>query len=349
MSTRYVWNKTTQKYEEKTRTVNIMNGQRIGGTTSDYTAGYISNFLPSEARDSNGNLIGWYSSGQYSTLKETKFEIATAPNFSVVHYFVPSVSGVITRYGEPLDKSILTYWYGTFNYSIGDINQGAATLHTSNTVTSDMDTKRLQFIEHYIEASGSPTTTKVSGSTSNSYSGSEYTYLGSDNIDPISISYPTTNVKQGDVITVSLTPSSGNTYGGTISYIYQYSLNGGSWTTIQTTTSTSILFNIPDGASYIQFRARAKDDMGFTSSDYVTGPIVTISSSGGTTTPVTTTGFWVGVDNKARKGTAMWVGVNGVARKVKAAWVGVNGVARKVYGTTSSDGGSGEPSLGDIV
>lgn len=43
------------------------------------------------------------------------------------------------------------------------------------------------------------------------------------------------------------------------------------------------------------------------------------------------TGWYIGVDGKARKVKAAYVGVDGKARKVKAGYVGVDGKARKFY------------------
>jgi len=103
-----------------------------------------------------------------------------------------------------------------------------------------------------------------------------YLYRGSDNIDPTAISYPTTGLTPGQSITVTVTPRS-NTYGGTISYLYQYSTNGGStWTNSgAATTSTSKSITIPSNAAQFMARIRAQDDMGFTSTTYVTGDNIT--------------------------------------------------------------------------
>lgn len=145
-----------------------------------------------------------------------------------------------------------------------------------------------------------------------------YHYLGSDTIDPTAISYPTTQLRPGDSLTVAVSPRT-PTYGGTISYLYQYRVNGGAWTDIQTTTAASISFTVPASAKSIQFRARAQDNMGFTSATYVTGAAVTLERLN----------LWVGVNGKARKGMELYVGVNGKARKVTAAYIGVNGKARR--------------------
>lgn len=163
---------------------------------------------------------------------------------------------------------------------------------------------------------------KVSSGNSNAYSGDDYEYLGSDSIDPLSISYPTTGKKPGDSITVTVTPGS-NTYGGTIQYLYQYNTGSG-WFDIRTTTDLSVGFNIPNNATSIQFRVRAQDTWGFTSDDYVTGPIVYFEGEAAGR-------VWIGVGNTAKQATGVWVGVNGVAKKVTAMWVGVNGIAKKVF------------------
>lgn len=42
-------------------------------------------------------------------------------------------------------------------------------------------------------------------------------------------------------------------------------------------------------------------------------------------------GFYVGVDNKARKAKKMYVGVDGKARKIKKVYIGVDGKARLCY------------------
>lgn len=45
-------------------------------------------------------------------------------------------------------------------------------------------------------------------------------------------------------------------------------------------------------------------------------------------------GFYVGVDNKARKAKKMYVGVDGKARKIKKVYIGVDGKARLCYSSS---------------
>ena len=87
----------------------------------------------------------------------------------------------------------------------------------------------------------------------------------------------------------------------------------------RSTSAASITFTIPANAKTLRFRARAQDDMGFTSATYVTGAAAGVERLN----------LWVGVNGKARKGVEMYVGVSGKARKVAAAYIGVNGKARR--------------------
>lgn len=343
MSTRYVWEKKGRAYTEQTKAVTIIDGRRI--TSSSDVVGYIaSDIIP--RYDSNKNLIGWHP-GSVARLYGNQFQVAYSPNFGQKGYFIAehdenNNDEIVTTYGEASDTTGLTYWYGTHNYesgSTGGINRGAATLHSTPQVTADMDKTKIRFLEHSLSLSGEATLGKVSSADRSTYPSGDsssgdswYVYLGADTIDPISISYPTTGIKAGDNITVSVSPRY-PVYGGTISYLYQYNINGSGWYDIQTTTDTSVQFSIPTYATTIQFRARAQDDWGFVSADYVAGPIVNLQT--GTVEPAPGEGgsgdAWIGVENVARQATAMWVGVDGAARKVKAAWIGVNGVARKVF------------------
>lgn len=120
----------------------------------------------------------------------------------------------------------------------------------------------------------------------NTYVGDDtysYYYLGFDNIDPISITYATSIEYQGEGSATSLpytiSPSKSNTYGGMIEYNIGYRINGGNWTddTTWRTSTTSNRTNFEQGATY-QFRVRARDRWGFTSTTYITGPTCTVTS-----------------------------------------------------------------------
>ena len=110
----------------------------------------------------------------------------------------------------------------------------------------------------------------VSSNRSGAYSSNNtnfYEYKGTDNIDPTNISI-TGNIAINNSITIKITPSSSNVYGGTITYEYSVKIND-AWSTITSSTNTSVTYTIPTNATNIQFRVRSSDDMGFTSKDYV--------------------------------------------------------------------------------
>lgn len=111
-----------------------------------------------------------------------------------------------------------------------------------------------------------------------------YTYQGSDNIDPSACSIPST-INGGTAITITVTPGTGKVYGGTVSYQYQVNLAGAGWTTIATTSATSYQYTVPYGTASIQVRVRAQDNIGFTSSTYVTSSSVTVINNQPPTAP----------------------------------------------------------------
>lgn len=130
----------------------------------------------------------------------------------------------------------------------------------------------------------------VSGTSQSSYpedgvQGSYwYTYQGSDNIDPSACSIPAT-INGGTAITITVTPGTDKVYGGTVSYQYQVKLGSGGWTTIATTSATTRSYTVPYGTASIQVRVRAQDNIGFTSSTYVTSSSVTVINNQPPTAP----------------------------------------------------------------
>ena len=131
----------------------------------------------------------------------------------------------------------------------------------------------------YTTKVGDVTSANPSAYPENDASGDFY-YLkaAGDSPDPTAISYPTSGIKSGDTITISITKSGSiSSRYPTVQYVYQYKRNGGSWTTLTTTTAESTTYTVPSGTSSIQFRVYAKDEAGFTSTDYVTGENLTVT------------------------------------------------------------------------
>ncbi len=127
--------------------------------------------------------------------------------------------------------------------------------------------------ESAVKTSGPSQSTYPADGVSGSY---WYTYLGSDSIDPASVSYPS-SPKSGTPIKITVNKGKGNQYGGTISYQYEVSLDGGnSWSQLGLTTALTMDYTIPKGSPSFRARVQARDNMGFTSSTWIYGPQVTV-------------------------------------------------------------------------
>lgn len=99
----------------------------------------------------------------------------------------------------------------------------------------------------------------------NSYSGNYwYVYKGSDTIDPTAVSYDASTVIAGETVSVTISPSSGNSYGGTITYSVEVNVDETGWEPYTETTSTSFTFTIPEDAVSWRCRVKARDNLGFT-------------------------------------------------------------------------------------
>ena len=164
--------------------------------------------------------------------------------------------------------------YGTDTYT-ADIRASTGTLY-SISINNAVGNELVGYVASSFDSTYD--TTQLVG-------GYRYIYSGSDNIDPSAVSSPA-DPRGGQSTTVTVTPGSGKVYDGTVSYRYEYSVNGGtSWVLIGTTTETSQQVTIPEGAPSFQARVRAQDDLGFTSSTYVYSEQVTVINNEPPTAP----------------------------------------------------------------
>lgn len=99
----------------------------------------------------------------------------------------------------------------------------------------------------------------------------EYYYKAflADDIDPSAVTIPT-SINGGESTQAVVTESVANTLHeyGTIQYQYQYQLDGGSWTDIKTSESTSETFTVPSGTKTIRVRVRVQDGIGYVQPDW---------------------------------------------------------------------------------
>lgn len=251
MAQRYVWRKysvdTTEAYRK---------------SYSDYTSTIIG--IGVEPIYNDIEYVFDDSTGYY-TFKGIGNQISKCTNKNV--YVLDSYAGKNGIY-----YPIAYYIKATIDSSAGTYSHAAPTGYS--------EPQKVTPEKYTVYSKGSTSYGKISSKSSgtfpdNSYSGSYwYVKLGSDQIDP-SISYPSSIFKNQNV-KISVSPAS-NTYGGIISYKYEYTTDGSTWTTANSgTTATSVDVTIPPTATTFQARVTASDNMGFTSTTAVTGASVTV-------------------------------------------------------------------------
>lgn len=311
MSTRYVWDKYSLKNGWKQTSVTSLSVGGYPSAASEVTEVYD---------ETTGDLKGVTLSGNIALMSGGDNIYQNPTTYPYVG--LQSVDGFLyTNTVYAVADTAGTDWA---NYS------GTVYMASMKIIDGRPDyTTHVPFFKREIVKGQGDYIGLASSSTSNRYptnsgggskDGAWFIYKGSDNIDPYSVNYSSDELEAGKSITVTLDPRS-NTYGGTVYYQYSYSTNGGtSWTNYGgKTTSTSQSITVPSNATQFRVRVQTSDDMGFTSTDYVTGTNLEVSQMKA----------YVGVNQTARKVDKMYVGVNGVARQVIKGYVGVNGIARK--------------------
>ena len=120
----------------------------------------------------------------------------------------------------------------------------------------------------------------------NSSSGYYYVYEGSDNIDPQAVTLPDP-IDDGTTIQITVTPSTEKVYSGTVSYTYQYRYNSSwQWQTLTTTTALTASLQVPKNTyQTLEVRVQAQDNLGFTSSSWVSSGVKNIIANQPPTAP----------------------------------------------------------------
>lgn len=111
-----------------------------------------------------------------------------------------------------------------------------------------------------------------------------YVTKGSDNITPSAVSIPST-IYGGETILITVSPRNG-TFGGTKSYLYEVTTNGGSsWTAVGVSTAATSQYFVPIGTQTIAARVRVQDNYGFTDTEYVQSSQVTVINNAAPSAP----------------------------------------------------------------
>lgn len=319
MSTRYVWEKKEEELDYKSIGTMVDPEFQAGSpTTGIYIIDDADN--PSVRKITSGYI---YNGNMEPLPTQSSIDVTSSTTTGAVWDITKYIQIYPPGEAEPISIQIdgSSYIFRPSYLQYGDCRW---TAWSNYTVTLNSDSSRKISLDVWELGSALKSLGYVSSSSSNAYpndgqlNGYTYKYQGSDNIDPASIGYPADDLSTGK-ITVYVTPSNQQKYGGTITYRYEYRRNNGSWILLTTTTATTTTYTIPDGTNALQFRVKASDNLGFTSADYVTGPIVDVWGAK----------IYVGVDGKAQRVSKVYVGINGKARQVVKGYVGVNGKAKR--------------------
>lgn len=252
MSTRYVWGKYEKQHE-------LTIGRAIGAISQET---FPSSKAPILAENYKISSDGHYvPAGSY-------FRISAGGTFSTSQYKYlfqyPVDSNVFayrSMYVPPPGAEVWNVSMVGTTATIGCSEDGFLRVYTT-----EISYIKGKFIENV--SSDYKTTYPSDGISGESW----FQYIGSDSIDPTALKYSNAKPEAGETVVVSITPKS-NSLGGTIYYQYSRSVNGGtSWANISLkTTETSMGIPVPSGATQFRARVLASDDIGFTSSTYVTG------------------------------------------------------------------------------
>lgn len=259
MSTRYVWGRYTADEQTDDRLVYIQSTESVG--THKFS-------LDQGDRFSIGSSYYFSSStGEYRLSGSKTYTIA-------VGSFGPGYT--LSTDGNMYYSS---NWKGGYAGLTGFNLSGASSTKYSSTSRWKTYTYYVQgaFIEWLSNSSRYGYGDGYSG-------GYYYTYQGQDNIDPQTVTIPA-SIRGGGTISIQVSPSTQKKYEGTISYQYQYRTDGGSWVTAGTSGAVSYSIKVPTDIITIQVRVRAQDDIGFTSSTWVTSQQVTVTQNSPPTAP----------------------------------------------------------------
>lgn len=261
MSTRYVWgrytaqliNTTRTRYRQVTENINSM--QFHFSMTDGQTYQIGSGYSFSE------------SSGSYYTTGNKTYTYDALSGIKRGSGYISSTSGAL-YYGEN--------WIEHPSYKglyPGTNTDWSCTKYTSESYQAPYQYYAPGSFLDYVSSasSGAYPSDDESG-------GSYYKRQGTDTIDPAAITLPDL-ILEGRTITVTLTPSAGKVYEGAVTYTYQYRTDGGTWQDLGVTGAVSCVVQVPDGAATIEVRARAQDDLGFVSNDWVTSAAAEVTGN----------------------------------------------------------------------
>lgn len=241
---RYIWN----RYKVKTKKEFVVDYYSSIFTYKTTNTSWIAKVYGTDSMSDNVDDTTWnYVEKVEGSLNGLVYGVQT--NYTFIKLEITGLSWSNLYFYNPNKTWIQIYNNNSLNVSGNNV--ASANISTT-TEKGDLESKA-----SHISSSAYPT---------NAVSGSYwYTYQGNDLIDPNSV---TLTLSENKVIATVNARS--NSYGGTISYQYEYSTNGGkTWEIATTTSNASYNIAIPSNAKSIIVRVKAKDNYGFTSNTYL--------------------------------------------------------------------------------
>ena len=270
MSSRYVWERYDDEY--------TLSSSSMGSTSHrfDSSDGLSTNreaWMMTEQRSTPrySSVDGAMSGDAFS-----RYNNFNEGDYDICYFFCledPDTNTVRECWGAGGDRIMVEYNDSTSLW--GAVSGGASNLRHYTT----------QRAADYDDPQGS-----VSSASSGAYptdgwrSPYWYVYQGADTIDPAAVSLPA-SIFGGDTVTVTVTPSAGKVYGGTVSYTWQYRLDGGAWQSLASGTAATQQLTVPAGTNTVEVQVRANDDLGFTSSTWVSSGAVNVTNNLSPTAP----------------------------------------------------------------
>lgn len=260
MSTRYVWDKTvaTRKLKETKTKITTVKGPFTSGSSITIGDSYTFDEQTGEYSVSGGKT---YTVDDFSGAEEKVVNAYSYP------YVISGQRGQ-NMYGV---SDYVSYHNPVWKLRV---TNGVVEVASYLYINTEYGYQYEWFYEYYHTSTiGSGEHVEyLSDSTSNAYqagvdsTGQYYlVYLGSDSIDPKSVSFSGAEPDSDGNMSVVVTPAT-NTLGGNILYQYQYSIdNGSSWTNAgDKTAATTKEIPVPPEAEKFMVRVQASDDIGFT-------------------------------------------------------------------------------------
>lgn len=263
MSTRYVWNRYDDEYG-LTRSSVASAGSAVSLDIVASSNRYIYYTTEDVTRPRYDS-----TSGAFSLRNVSSRNMHSGDNVSCTYFYLEDDEDTV--YGNSGDSVTVRYQ----SSSSLSVSCSSATLYRYRTTrVADENAPR-----------GSVASSSSGAYPSNGWrSPYWYVYQGADSIDPAAVTLPA-GIFGGDTVTVTVTPSAGTRYGGTVTYAWQYRLDGGAWQSLGSGTATTQQLTVPAGTNTVEVQVRANDDLGFASATWVSSGAVSVTNNLAPTAP----------------------------------------------------------------